>query len=78
MTEIQKKLSIWAKLYKQCEQMELRLRSSELLEGDATAPAPSALRAEYLALKAQTDTAFKEASEALKTSERRGKPSGRC
>lgn len=72
MTEIHNKLSIWAKLYKQCEQMELRLRSSELLEGDAAAPDPSALRAEYLALKARTEAAFKEASEALKTSERRG------
>lgn len=77
MTEIQKKLSIWARLYKQCEQMELRLRSSELLEGDASAAEPSALRAEYLALKAQTDAAFKEASEALKSSERGGNPSGR-
>jgi hypothetical protein len=62
-TGIQNKLSIWAKLYKQCEQLELRLRSTELLEGDATAPAWVALRQQYLALKAAADAALKEASE---------------
>lgn len=77
MTEVQNKLSVWAKLYKQCEEMESRLRSSKVREGDELAPHEIKLRTEYLDLKARTDAAFREASEALKASERGDKPGSR-
>lgn len=75
MKEIQDKLSIWGRLYKECEQLELQLRSAQ--SGDkCSGPDRAVLEAELKALKARTDAAFKEASEALKKKEAKARRTG--
>jgi hypothetical protein len=74
--EIQDKLSIWGRLYKQCQQLESLLRSTMSRHPDKSGPDPATIEAELKALKAQTDAAFKDASEALKRKEAKAKPAG--
>ena len=66
MKEIQEKLSAWADLYQQCQEMEPVLRAAQDLHKKNGGPPPSEMEAKYQALVAQAEAAFKGASEALK------------
>jgi hypothetical protein len=66
--KIQQKLLVWGQLYKQCEQLEQHLRSATSKDRDESGPYPAAIQAELKVLKAQTQAAFKDASEALEWS----------
>ena len=76
MKDIQDKLTVWGQLYKQCEQLELHLRSAKSMDLDKGGPDMAAIEAELKALKARTDAAFKAASEALRRRESRSRPPG--
>ena len=65
--KIQQKLLVWGELYKQCEQLELHLRSAISKDHDKGGADPVAIQAELTVLKARTAAAFKDASEALKS-----------
>jgi hypothetical protein len=68
MKEIHEKLAVWSRLYRQCEQMKSRLDSVQ-------APPDAALiEAEYRALKARTEAAFKDASAAINSIDRAARP----
>jgi hypothetical protein len=67
--KIQQKLLLWGQLHKQCEQLELHLRSATSENGATSGPDPATLQAELKVLKGRTDAAFKDASEALKCSQ---------
>jgi capsule polysaccharide export protein KpsE/RkpR len=64
MKEIHEKLDVWSRLYRQCEQMKARLDC-----GQSPSDAAS-IEAEYRALKARTEAAFKDASAAINSVDR--------
>ena len=64
--KIQQKLLVWGELYKQCEQLEQRLRSATSRDHDQSGPDSAAIQAELTVLRARTAAAFKDASDALK------------
>jgi hypothetical protein len=65
--KIQEKLLVWGELHKQCEQLELRLRTATSKDRDKSGPDAAAIDAELKLLKQRTAAAFKDASEALKS-----------
>jgi hypothetical protein len=69
MKDVHEKLAVWARLSKECEQLKARL-SREPAKRDAHS------MAEYETLQARTRDAFKDASEAIKSTERSGPPAG--
>jgi hypothetical protein len=70
MKEIHDKLAVWARLYRQCEQMKSRLDSTQ------APPDAASIEAEYRALKARTEAAFKDASAAIRSVDRAARPAG--
>ena len=59
--EVKQKLFMWGQLYRQCEQLEIKLGE----RGSDTA----AIQAELKELRERTEMAFKEAYQSLKRSE---------
>jgi hypothetical protein len=68
MNEIHEKLAVWARLSKECEQLRSRL-AGEQAQLDS-----NPIAAEFVALQARTDAAFKDASEAIRRTESARQP----
>ncbi|HEX9718706.1 MAG TPA: hypothetical protein VGA59_03170 [Ramlibacter sp.] len=66
MNEINEKVSMWAKLHKRWEKVESDLRSVKTLPAREVGVNISAMEVELRALRAKVDTAFNEASGALR------------
>ena len=73
MNEIHEKLAVWARLSKECDQMKSRLLSAGPADGEKLDK--SSIAAEFLALQARTQAAFKDASDAIRCNER-ARPAG--
>jgi hypothetical protein len=76
MKEIQEMLSAWAELYQQCQEMEPLLRAARDRHQKNGGPPPTQMEAEYKALVARAEAAFKGASDALKKKQAAVKPPG--